>query len=313
MRIMGVLAIFGILVSLACGAEAPAATDALAPLPVSELAPGTFVLEAAIALMSEGNEGGVANIGFVIGEDAVAVIDTGGSVREGLRLRAAIRARTNKPIRYVIYTHAHPDHVFGGAAFLQDGATFVGHERLPEALAARGTFYLDAYKPILGEALIGDVKLVAPTQLVRDTAELDLGGRRLMLLAWPTAHTDNDLTVLDRSSGTLFAGDLVFVDHVPIVDGSIRGFLASIDRLAGIAAWRVVPGHGPVGAWPDALADEKRYLNRLAADVRAMIARGERLEAAAKAAAASEKSQWRLFEEYNARNATAAFAELEWE
>jgi glyoxylase-like metal-dependent hydrolase (beta-lactamase superfamily II) len=100
---------------------------------------------------------------------------------------------------------------------------------------------------------------------------------------------------------------------VPIVDGSIRGFLASIDRLAGVEARRVVPGHGRVSAWPDALTDEKRYLNRLAADVRAMIARGERLEAAAKAAAASEKSQWRLFEEYNARNATAAFAELEWE
>jgi quinoprotein relay system zinc metallohydrolase 2 len=281
------------------------------PLPVSELAPGVYVHFGVNELMNAQNEGAIANVGFVVGADAVAIIDTGGSVREGRALRAAVGRVTDKPIKYVINTHGHPDHVFGNAAF--DAPTvFVGHRNLPKALAVHGPFYITAFAREMKSALDG-VKIVAPTLIVDDEVTLDLGQRSLIVKAWPPSHTDNDLTVFDRTSGVLFAGDLLFAQHVPVLDGSILGWLKTIRELARIPATKVVPGHGKASEWPGALADERAYLQALVSDCRELIKNGTPLAQAAEIAGASQKGNWELFEAYNKRNATAAYSELEWE
>ena len=242
------------------------------------------------------------------------MIDTGGSVPVGEGLLAAVRAHTDKPILYVINTHEHPDHVFGNVAFEGTGATFVGHHNLPRALAMRSAFYLKAFRRIIGDRLVDQVKLIPPTLLVTDRMSLDLGDRTLDLQAWPPAHTDCDLTVLDTKTGTLFAGDLVFVKHLPIVDGSLKGWLAVLPGLAKIPATRVVPGHGPVGLpWPQALDTERAYFDGLVKDVKASIAKGEPVEGATKWAGQSDRDDWKLFEDYNRRNVTAAYSEFEWD
>jgi quinoprotein relay system zinc metallohydrolase 2 len=285
-----------------------------AALTFSEIAPGLFLHVGAVAAMTPANQGAIANVGFVVGEKAVAVIDTGGSVAEGREFLAAIRARTPLPIRYVINTHMHPDHIFGNAAFAAAGATFVGHKNLPRALASHGAFYLKAFRRSLGDELMDEVQIIAPTVLVEKAGELDLGGRRLTLEAWPAAHTDNDLTVFDPTSGTLFAGDLVFVEHIPVLDGSLLGWMKVLDALQHRGLARLIPGHGPpMDDWHAALAAEQGYFERLAGDLRAAIARGDPLAVAAAHAAQNERPRWQLFDDYNARNATAGFSQLEWE
>ena len=166
----------------------------------------------------------------------------------------------------------------------------------------------------MGEEAMRGVEIVPPTLLVDDRLTLDLGGRKLELQAWKPAHTDNDLTILDIETQTLCAGDLVFVDHVPTLDGSLLGWIGQREALTNLPAARVIPGHGPAPSdWPAAMTAQNQYLDVLASDIRRAIAAGQPLSEAVKLVGQSERSHWQLFDEYHERNATAAFAELEWE
>ena len=110
-----------LLLLLGSGLMSSRSQPALSPLELQQIADGLFVHLGAIATMSRENEGAIANLGVIVGEDAVAVVDTGGSEREGERFLAAIRTLTAKPIRYVINSHNHFDHLGGIRAVMAEG------------------------------------------------------------------------------------------------------------------------------------------------------------------------------------------------
>lgn len=298
----------------ACGLVWPLAVFAAEPLPTKEIAPGVFVYEAPVALLAPDNGGAIANVGFVVGKEAVAVIDTGNTRGAGERLLAAVKARTSLPVRYVINTHMHPDHSLGDVAFKETGAKFVAHAKFARALTARAEAYADGAKRALGDGSAPTPSdIVTPDIAVADKTSLDLGGRILELEAEPTAHTDNDLIIRDVETDTLFLGDLLFVSHLPSIDGSFEGWTKLMTRLRERKAARVVPGHGPVPqAWPDALAPQQRYFDRLRRDVETLLDNGATLREASEKAGLSERDAWALFDEFNARNAIAVYRELEW-
>ena len=288
-------------------------TDALA---LSELAPGVLVHRGHDGPLSPANRGAIANLGVVIGNRRVAVIDPGGSREQGEALLAAIRRRTDLPIGPVILTHVHPDHIAGAEVMAEAGGEIIADHRLPDALAARRETWMDSIPAQIGADAWAGTVLVPPARVIAGETVLDLGGTTLVLTPVPTAHTDTDLTVRDTRSGTLFTGDLVFRRLTPVVDGSLKGWLAWLAAPPHDAA-RVVPGHGPVaGSLAEAAADQTAYLGALRDAVRGALDSGQGLSAAVPevaAALAPLAPAWADFDATTARNAAAAYAEMEWD
>ncbi|MEN8801803.1 MAG: quinoprotein relay system zinc metallohydrolase 2 [Thiogranum sp.] len=276
-----------------------------------EIAAGIYVRPGKQAVVFD-NEA-VANIGFIVGNRCVAVIDTGGSYAEGLALRHAIKSVTPQPVCFVINTHVHPDHILGNLAFREAGVFYIGHNKLARAMALRGSVYLQRAAQQAGRPL-GPEHIILPDLSVDGQLKLDLGERVVTVVAHSTAHTDNDLSVYDEKTGTLWLSDLLFMEHIPVVDGSLKGWLTLLETLRDKPARRVVPGHGPVqAAWPDAAGDTQRYLSTLEEETRERIARGDDLREAQKTVAYGERTRWQLFDSYHKRNIIAAYTELEWE
>jgi len=285
---------------------------------IENVGDGIYVHHGAHLDIDTGYQGDICNISFVVGSRGVAVIDTGGSLKVGRQLHAAIRKVTALPVLYVINTHVHPDHVYGNAAFLPSHSNeakpeFIGHEKLANAMEFRREQYAKLNDKLLGEDAKGS-ELIKPTLSVETTLELDLGDRKLNLTAHPIAHTNTDVSLIDSKTGTLFTGDLLFIERTPVIEGDIKGLIAEVEKLKASPAKQVVPGHGPVTKdWVAALSDSQRYLNVLLADIRASIKNNDGMEKAMDTAAASERDKWKLFDIANRRNVNTLYPALEWE
>jgi quinoprotein relay system zinc metallohydrolase 2 len=289
-------------------------TARIEPLPVIEVAPGLYVHTGRHELADAQNAGDLANIGFVIGDAGVAVIDAGGSREVGERLLAAVREQTSLHIDWLVLTHMHPDHILGASVFRDAGARVIAHARFPDALGARADPYMDSLRREVGDAHTIGSEIVFPDETVQDLRHIDLGNRRLTLEAHPVAHTDNDLSVLDEATGIWWLSDLVFDEHLPSIDGSGPGWLALLEVLADRPVEQVIPGHGgPLLPWPEGAGPMRAYLQALATQTRAALDRGESLSVAVQHLGQDLRGDWHLFDAFNTRNATAFYLELEWE
>lgn len=303
----------GTLAGLLPPAATASALAALSPdaLPVKEVAEGIFVRFGLHEEVTAANCGAIANIGFIVGDDSVAVIDSGTTRRQGLALRKAVAAVTDKPISHLFATHVHFDHCFGHSAFTDLALRSIGHRNLPRALAERGPFYSEMLAETCPD--FAGTEVVPPNETVDGELEVDLGNRPLRVKAWPTAHTNTDLTVFDKKTATLWSGDLIFAERLPTLDGSINGWLKVLDDLLPPAVQRVVPGHGPVSDGRAALAAERRYLETLRDAVRQAIAEGLDIPATLARIGDDNPQQWQVFDNNHGRNIVSAYTELEWE
>ena len=189
------------------------------------------------------------NVGAVVGDDEVLVVDTRSFAAEAVRLLDDLRALTRLPCRQVVNTHAHFDHCFGNATLRP--AAIWGHERCAAHLRARADQerqHLLCWLPEAAGELEG-LALDPPDRTVADAgADLDVGGRRVELRFCGRGHTDHDLVVVVPDAGVVFCGDLVEEGAPPVYgsDAFPLEWPATLDRLGALAPPTVVPGHGDV-------------------------------------------------------------------
>ena len=254
----------------------------------------------------------IANIGFIIGDDCIAVIDTGGSVKIGEQLRASIRTISEKPVCYVINTHIHYDHILGNHAFVADKPVFVGHQQLPDAIEQNRNFFLEQFKAELGNS--AENAIIGPSLLVEQSTEIDLGNRILTLKAFPVSHSHNDLIVIDNNTRTLWSGHLIFRERVPSLTGSLRGWIKTMNAIADLDIKKVVPGHGTIAnSLEGAMLQQHQYLTKVLDETRKAIAEGQFLNDAVENIDKDNQGNWLLHEYQHPTNVSRAFTELEWE
>ncbi len=144
--------------------------------------------------------------------------------------------------------------------------------------------------------------------------KIDLGERILLLTAYKTAHSHSDLSIFDMKTKTLWAGDLLFKERIPALDGSLKGWLSVLEMIKNQDILTIIPGHGtPTGDWKKAIAEEEEYLNILLNDTRQAIANGMFMGEILETVGHKVKEKWLLHEQHHKRNVSKAFTELEWE
>ncbi|MBP7393299.1 MAG: quinoprotein relay system zinc metallohydrolase 1 [Zoogloea sp.] len=236
-----------------------AAADMDYGLAPEKIADDTWVLTGRREDFSFTNGGNIVNTAFIVTQAGVLVIDSGPSRAYGEQLRRAIARITRQPVVRVINTHHHPDHFLGNQAFAPD--TLAALPGTIHGIHTEGGSFNDNMYRLAGDWMAG-TEPVAPT-LPLAAGPLELGGHRLELIALE-GHTGADLAILDRSTGVLFAGDLIFHDRAPTTPHArLPAWQASLDTLEALPFRHLVPGHGPVATDAGPIRQTRAWLGWL--------------------------------------------------
>ena len=245
-QLLGMLVLAGVAPSICLA-------DATPPMHAKSVAEGVWFVQGEAALGSAANRNFISNAGFVVTDDGVVVVDALGSPTLANELIAEIRRVTRQPIRYVIVTHYHADHIYGLQAFKAVGATVIanahGQEYLNSETAERR---LDASRQELFPWIDEQTRLVAADRwLDAQESTLRVGSFDFVLRHVGPAHTAEDLVVFVPRRAVLFAGDLVFRGRIPFVgQADSRQWIASLGRLIEFRPKVMVPGHGALSEDP---------------------------------------------------------------
>jgi glyoxylase-like metal-dependent hydrolase (beta-lactamase superfamily II) len=191
------------------------------------------------------------NIGAVLGDDGVLIVDTRISHRQADEILSDLSELTQLPVRAVINTHGHNDHAFGNHRFRP--AAIWGHARCARMITETGKEQIARVSAAIPElaADLAEVILDPPDRTFdgdSTTVEFDAGGRPIELRHLGRGHTDNDIVVLVPDAQVIFGGDLVEADATPYFgDGYPMEWPATVERLVELVSGALVPGHGTVG------------------------------------------------------------------
>ena len=233
-------------------------------LATDEVAPRVFVLWGEQEAMLPSNGAHIANMGFIVGDDAILVVDAGPTRLFAEQLIDAIRTVSNKPITAVAITHQHQDHSLGLSVFVDRDIPVIMHANDAPLLARDAPTLLGFMTDIIGAEWTDGTTISAPTRLIAEAITLDLGGRSVDIVAFENGHTPGDLAILDRTTGTLFSGDLVFNGRAPTVPhADIQTWLGQLTTLSDLPWRQLVPGHGPLVTEREALDGMATYLTFL--------------------------------------------------
>jgi len=215
----------------------PAAGEA-GSLSIQPVAPGVWAVI---------GERGNANAGFILTRDGVVVVDSQINPRAAGAMLRAIRKVTDKPILYLVNTHAHGDHVFADHVF-RPARGIIAHERAKVALKSRGAQLLNEYAKVVGAKEAEGAKVTLPTITFTDQMTVPIAGRTIILRYLGIGHTVGDIIVWLPNERVLFTGDLVYVNQLPwLGEGETREWLNTLARMKALPYERIVPGSGPVG------------------------------------------------------------------
>jgi len=266
-----------LLAALLAVAPAPAAAQPAPPAPATvamsaqPVVEGIWFVQGESAMGSAANQNFISNAAFIVTAEGVIAIDALGSPALAERMLALIRERTRAPLRWVIVTHCHADHIYGLQAMKAAGARILAHAGCREYLASdTARLRLEASREELFPWIDETTRLVTPDQWLGEKGGegdllLELGGRRLRVRHAGPAHTPEDLVVFDETSGVLFTGDIVFRGRIPFVgQADSRRWIDALDRMLQWQPRILVPGHGPLSREPaQDLALTRDYLRFL--------------------------------------------------